>query len=88
MTIVIIKRGKKGKGAPNLGTRGAGARIIVVLFLIIKKTFMEVAEQRKGPFQARSLPAMWRSGADSDRDGALLFVFRQIAPRLSRDAIT
>lgn len=39
MTIVIIKRGKKGKEAPNLGTRGAGARIIVVLFLIRKKIF-------------------------------------------------
>lgn len=41
MTIVIIKREKKGKGAPNLEAWGAGARIIVVLFLIIKKTFRE-----------------------------------------------
>lgn len=56
MTIVIIKRGKKGKGAPNLETRGAGARIIVVLFLIIKKTFREAVIS--GRTKKRSISGM------------------------------
>lgn len=91
MTICNNKKGKEGERCSKVRDAGCWGYDNSGIIPDNKEDFQGSCYQRQNKEKVHfkhALPAMWRSGADSDRDGALLFVFRQIAPQLSRDAIT
>lgn len=78
-------------GGEGSKRRDTGARVIVVLFPIMKKTLREVITQRHTKEKVHfrnAIPAVWEQGVNRKDGAGEPFVCQQILLHLSRDGIT